>query len=83
MRHSSELINILERENYKPVLITVSDGDLDHRISFPSEASMFCAFDLNIYANNITLYLPLTHSWTNLAESYVNSKFDLKPCCFS
>ena len=33
LRHTSELINALEKEDYKP---TISNGGLDHRITFPS-----------------------------------------------
>lgn len=36
LRHLSELLNILENETYKPILIIISDGGSDHRITFPS-----------------------------------------------
>jgi len=36
LRHATELFRILEKENHKPILIMVSDGGPDHRITFPS-----------------------------------------------
>jgi len=36
IRHATELIRILEKEDHNPILIPVSDGGPDHRIIFPS-----------------------------------------------
>ena len=50
LRHATELISILQKEDYKP---TVSDGGPDHRVTFPSVklslVSLFWALDLGIF----------------------------------
>jgi len=47
-------MNVLEMEDYKPILITVSDGGPDHRITFASVklslVALFCALDLDMFA---------------------------------
>ena len=74
LRHSSELINILEKENDKPVLITVSDGGPDHRITFPSVKlnliALFRALDLDMLISVCTCPY---QSWTNLAERVMST----------
>ena len=69
LRHTSELRHVLEKEDYKPILVTVSDGGPDHRITFPSVKlsliALFRALDLDML---ISVRTCPYQSWTNLAE---------------
>ena len=74
LRHSCELLNILEKETYKPILITISDGGPDHRITFPSVKlsliALFRALDLDML---ISVRTCPYQSWTNLAERVMST----------
>jgi len=69
LRHATELIRILEKEDHNPILITVSDGGLDHRVTFPSVKlsliALFRSLDLDML---ISVRTCPYQSWTNLAE---------------
>ena len=74
LRHTSELRHVLEKEDYKPILVTVSDGGPDHRITFPSVKlsliALFRALDLDML---ISVHTCPYQSWTNLAERVMST----------
>ena len=74
MTHSAELKIFEKEESPKPILVTVSDGGPDHRITFPSVKlaliALFQALDLDMLVSVRTCPY---QSWTNLAERVMST----------
>jgi len=74
LRHETELNTILQKEDCKAILITLSDGGPDHRITFPSVKlsliALFQALDLDMLISACTCPY---QSWTNLPERVMST----------
>ena len=79
LRHSAEMSSLI-RLNYdgmvasKPVLVIVSDGGPDHRVTFGSvqvaSLSLFCSLDLDML---VCVRTCPYQSWTNVAERIMST----------
>lgn len=74
LRHSTELSNLLQGESLKPILLMISDGGPDHRVTFPSVKlsliALFCSLNLDMLVSVRTCPY---QSWTNLAERVMST----------